>query len=517
MQKLLAYLPHRIEKKHQAAISVSIVLVYSILFLIWWNTFGMVVSGFVVIPVIVIGWFYGQKTGLTTGLMTIPYITLLHIIMGRQGWDGFLINGLFGSFLTVGAGVFGGWVSEILQTFNEQQSLLEIQILQQIQEQVKRDTSNSRYRSMVEQASDVVYMTDLQGNFEYINPVGVQLTGYSQAELSKMKYLDLIDEKWQERVLFFYKNQARQGLMETSLEFPISTKDGIFLWVEQTTNLLIDNDRLTGFQSILRNITQRKIYQEELAIARDQAESANKVKSRLLAMLSHDIRTPLNAILWYAEMIMTEKMGTISKEQKETLQKIVSSSHQVNSLIHNLLNSTELESGNVTIRIDSFQPERLIKIIMDLLEGAAESKGITLSCRITPDIPKILDGDFQRIQQVLINLVSNAIKFTNQGGVTVLMSLVDKAKWKIEVSDTGPGIAEHTQSEIFKPFHQLNENQPSDQNGIGLGLSIVKEFSELMGGQVGLSSKVGHGSTFWVTLPTKPKLDQIKTLEKSTL
>lgn len=508
MQKLIAYLPKNLSKKGQSLISGAAIIGFSVVYLLGFNSLGWVINTLITIPLVVLGWFYGQRGGLIAGVLSMPYLAVLYYLVGNPDWTTFLKNAALGYPLTVSIGVLSGWVSEILKTYHEQQILLEIQLLRQKQEQEKKDLIDTRYRTIVEQAGDVVYLTDLKGNFEYINPQGELLTGYSQPELAQMNYLDLVDITWRDKVQSYYKNQARQGLSETSLEFPIYTKDKIRLWVEQTTNLLMDAGRLTGFQSIMRDITRRKLVQEELAVARDQAELANKLKSRLLAILSHDIRTPLNAILWYAEMIITGKHGPINDDQSDTLQKIINSSHQVNSLIHNLLNSAELESGQITLNIDSFQPTRVATILTELLSGAAESKGLTLTCSISPELPTVIYGDFQRIQQVLINLVSNAIKFTNQGGVTIQMLPISKTEWKIEVNDTGPGIPEHAQSDIFKPFHQLKENQPTDQKGIGLGLSIVKEYVELMGGEVGLVSQVGQGSRFWVVLPTKPSQDK---------
>lgn len=248
-------------------------------------------------------------------------------------------------------------------------------------------------------------------------------------------------------------------------------------------------------------IAERQRVEEALIQARDQALEASRLKTELLAKVSHELRTPLGIILGYTEALQMGAFGPLSAEQQEPAREILQSTTHLTRMITDLLSEAQLEASKLKLNIDSFAPADLATNVHSKMNPLAQAKGITLTTDIAADMPPILWGDSYRLQQILINLVSNAIKFTQQGGVQVQLYRPDPDHWALQVSDTGPGIPAEAQTYIFEPFRQVDGSITRLQAGAGLGLSIVKQLTALMEGQLTLTSQVGQGSTFRVTLP----------------
>lgn len=252
-----------------------------------------------------------------------------------------------------------------------------------------------------------------------------------------------------------------------------------------------------------RNLLEERVADRtrELVVARDQALEASRLKTELLAKVSHELRTPLNVILGYTELLQMGIYGPLSEQQRPPTQEIVSSTHSLTDLITDLLSQAQLDTGRFQLKPCAFNPADILTGLCTKMNPAAQAKGLTLTTTITPDLPATLWGDPGRIQQILINLVSNAIKFTLQGKVEIRLYRPDAAHWVLQVSDTGPGIPIEAQASIFEPFWQIDSSMTRKHSGVGLGLSIVKQLTTLMGGQVTLTSEIGRGSTFNVILP----------------
>lgn len=252
-----------------------------------------------------------------------------------------------------------------------------------------------------------------------------------------------------------------------------------------------------------RNLLEQRVADRtrELVIARDQALEASRLKTELLAKVSHELRNPLGVILGYTELLQAGIYGPLSEQQRTPTQEIVDSTHYLTDLITDLLNQAQLDTGRLELNLSVFNPADILRNLYTKMDPVAQAKGLKLTTTLTADMPASLWGDPQRIQQILINLVSNSIKFTKQGEVEVKFYQSDADHWALQVSDTGPGILVEAQEYIFEPFRQVDGSITREHSGVGLGLSIVKQLTIMMGGQIALTSEVGLGSTFKIILP----------------
>ncbi|HXV42786.1 MAG TPA: HAMP domain-containing sensor histidine kinase [Anaerolineae bacterium] len=242
----------------------------------------------------------------------------------------------------------------------------------------------------------------------------------------------------------------------------------------------------------------------ELVVARDQAVAASSFKTELLARVSHELRTPLAAILGFTEMLRVGVYGALSDKQLQLTQEVIDSTYFLTNLVGDLLSQAQLDAGKFKLYINSFNCTHIFDNVHAKMNPLAQAKGLTLTTEIAADVPATLWGDPHRIQQILINLVSNAIKFTEQGAVRMRLYQPDANHWALQVSDTGPGIPSEAQIYIFEPFRQVDGSVTRTHGGVGLGLSIVKQLTTLMGGEITLTSEVDHGSVFTVSLPLVP-------------
>lgn len=239
----------------------------------------------------------------------------------------------------------------------------------------------------------------------------------------------------------------------------------------------------------------------ELALARDQALAASRLKTELLAKVSHELRTPLGVILGFTEMLQLGIYGPLLDKQKQVTREIMGSTHSLTNLVNELLDQAQLDAGRLKLNVSPFPLAELVEGTLSKINILAQTKGLSLNTTIAPDMPATLIGDKVRLQQILVNLISNAIKFTQTGGVKVCFFQPNPTHWALQVSDTGSGIPAEAQSYIFEPFRQVDGSTTRKYSGAGLGLSIVKQLTTLMGGQIALESEIGRGSTFTLTFP----------------
>ncbi len=362
--------------------------------------------------------------------------------------------------------------------------------------------SETRFRQIVENASDLIYRTDRDGHFTYANPSALYAMGYkAEEEVLGKSYLDMITSESRHKVKRTYQHQLASGTKTTYHEFPAMGPDRGEIWIGQNVQLIYEDDKVIGFQAVARDITAIKQAQDALRIARDQALEASRAKSQLLSKVSHEFRTPLGGIIGYAELLQGKAFGEMNERQKKAAKEILESADYLTHMVNELLDEAQMRSGTSTLLEKMFSLPTLISQAVSGLDILAQKKGLGFSVSVDPGLPQEIYGDDRRIRQIIINLVGNAIKFTKEGSVCLKVSQPDQNYWEIQVTDTGTGIPKESQSYIFEPFRQANAAITRDNRGVGLGLSITKQLVELMRGRIMVESEVGKGSTFTVLLP----------------
>ena len=241
-----------------------------------------------------------------------------------------------------------------------------------------------------------------------------------------------------------------------------------------------------------------------VAVFRDVTQEAEleKMKDTFLAIVSHEMKTPLNAIFGFAEMLKEHVYGPVNEGQSKVASRIMENTNRLLSIVSELLDQAQIQSGRMRISPSPCKPEELIKSVHDTMAKIAEDKGISLTITLDPSLPPVLMGDTQRLQQIMINLTNNAIKFSESGDeVQLSVKRNNEDFWQIQVTDTGEGIPQEAQQYIFDTFRQVESTSTRKHGGVGLGLAIVKQLVELMNGTISVESKVHMGSVFTVSLP----------------
>ncbi len=272
-------------------------------------------------------------------------------------------------------------------------------------------------------------------------------------------------------------------------------------WFDVFINTLHDQpNHIAGYLITMRDITSYKENEAALGIARDDAVRANSFKTQLLANVSHELRTPLGVISGYTELMARGSYGQITEKQSSILARVKESAQYLDSLVAELIDQAQLDSGKLQLAVASFEPREVFGQVFGQLTVLAEAKNLDFQSEISTDIPIVMTADSQRLKQILVNLISNAIKFTEHGKVEAKILRLSDSQWVMQVSDSGPGIAPDALETIFEPFRQLEHAVKNIRKGYGLGLSISKQIVELMNGTIEVKSQVGQGSTFTITL-----------------
>jgi signal transduction histidine kinase len=290
--------------------------------------------------------------------------------------------------------------------------------------------------------------------------------------------------------------QAKNPRGEINEEISIEITGEALIFRLRTTSVTDQNGKRSGRVLLINDITEQKR-------AHKQIEEASRLKSQLLASFGHDLRSPLGAIIGYTEMIKDGSFGAVSEEQDKATAEVLDSANQLLSFINNLVGQAQIETGKIILREFPFDVDEVIGPLVATLNFHARKKGLTLEQYIDPALPQRMIGDQFWLRQIVMNLVHNAVKFTEKGVVKVHFIKEDETHWALEVSDTGVGIPAEAQKRVFEAFEQVNSVETSKQSGFGLGLSIVAKLTSIMNGKIILQSEAGKGSLFKIILPLK--------------
>ncbi|MBB5770040.1 PAS domain S-box-containing protein [Brevundimonas vesicularis] len=366
-------------------------------------------------------------------------------------------------------------------------------LLRQVQEQ------KALYKLLADNSSDVIARYKADGVFEYLSPAVGSLLGYSPAELVGRRTFEIIDPSQHAHV----ENAFRKGLIEGgsfTVSYQARRKDGTTLWLEARPTPAFDTDgNVTGFVDTVRDVTERREREIELAEARHSAETAARTKADFLSNMSHEIRTPLNAILGFTDLL-AETVTT--EEERRYADRITSAGKSLLHVVNDILDFSKIEAGRMTIENRPYSPSDVAAEVIDLIPAAYPSCSVDLTLNVDRVVASHYFGDEVRFKQILLNVIGNAVKFTRKGLVRVDVTASNKTLC-VKVEDTGPGIPTDRLDALFEGFSQADESISRNFGGSGLGLSISRSLARLMGGDLILNSTLGHGTTVTLVLPAR--------------
>jgi PAS domain S-box-containing protein len=360
--------------------------------------------------------------------------------------------------------------------------------------------SEVRYKGLVDAQGDAIFRRSPDSRLSYANDAFFKLFGLQRQNAIGHPFAPELHPD-SRAPLFGSFAGLETGRARVRYDQHVRTAYG-WRWIAWEDYAVRDaSGRLIEIQSVGRDVTERKALEDALTEARDKAEAASRAKSGFLATMSHEIRTPMNGVLGMARLLMETRL---QPEQRTYAEAIQQSGVALLSLIEDILDFSKIESGTVTLEEDEIEPRQIVEGVVELLAPRAHAKGIELVAIISPDAPELIRIDGIRLRQVLTNLVGNAVKFTEKGGVRVDMRPVDGRErrfLRFEVRDTGVGVPAEKRTEIFDEFVQADSSHARRFGGSGLGLAISKRLVAAMGGEIGIDPAPGGGSIFWFTTP----------------
>lgn len=368
--------------------------------------------------------------------------------------------------------------------------------------------SEERHRGFFEHSQGLMCTHDLKGRFLTVNPAGAELLGYSAEEYLQKTLFDLVPAEYADIVKAYLAQIEQVGYFKGLMK--VQHRDGsIKTWMyNNILSELIDGQKYVIGNAV--DMTERILMEKELIKAKVQAEQNAYAKDVFLANMSHEIRTPMNAIVGFANLL---KDTTLNEEQAEFLSYIITSTENLLGIINDILDISKIESGHIVIEEVPFSIKEITRTVKNILKNKAADKGLVLDCDVADNVPDTLLGDPTRLNQILLNLANNALKFTTKGSVNIIVeqsgSTDTESTISFKVIDTGIGIAQDKLQMIFDRFTQANSDTTRKYGGTGLGLSISKSLVELQNGTLWVESVPDQGSTFAFTITYKKVKEEL--------
>ena len=354
-------------------------------------------------------------------------------------------------------------------------------------------------RGILNSLEDGYTEVNLKGQFLFVNDAYCRMFHRTREELLSTSYKQYFDPEAGARLKKIFKSVYASGQPVRAAE--LEYKPGQF--VEVSVSLKRNAaGQPTGFLTLTRETTDRKHYEQELAAAKEAAEAASRAKSEFLANMSHEIRTPMNGVIGMTGVLLDTEL---TPDQRECAEMVRSSGEVLLTVINDILDFSKIEAGKLDIESFPFDLRLVMEEVVEMLATKAEEKRVELALQYPASVPRRLLGDAGRIRQIVTNLAANAVKFTQDGHILIAIRAdgegTERARLCISVTDTGIGIPPDRLGCLFQKFTQADSSTTRRYGGTGLGLAIAKQLVELMGGEIGVESEVGKGSTFWCTLP----------------
>lgn len=365
-----------------------------------------------------------------------------------------------------------------------------------------------RFRLALDSTPNAVLMLSQDGRITLVNAQTETLFGYSRQELVGEMVERLVPERFRaahpgHRSAFFAQPKTRA--MGAGRDLFGLRRDGTEVPIEIGLNPLVTREGTFVLASII-DITARKRAEAELIVAKERAESADRLKSAFLATMSHELRTPLNSIIGFTGIILQGLAGPLNAEQTKQLRMVMGSARHLLALISDVLDISKIEAGQLEVGRAAFDLTSSIGKVIELVRPLLDAKGLALEIELTQPLGEAV-SDARRFEQILLNLLSNAAKFTERGRVTLRAEVIARHPLgdavSVSVTDTGMGIKPKDLSTLFQPFRQIESGLARNHEGTGLGLAICRRLAELMGGEISVASEWGKGSTFTFELPLR--------------
>lgn len=378
-------------------------------------------------------------------------------------------------------------------------------VLEQMKSEIKeRKEAEQKWKQIFDNAIEGIFQSTPDGNYLTVNPALARMYGFDSPEALIKHFSNIADQLYVDpNRRFDFQRELEANAVLEDFESEVKCVDGRIIWISETARAYRDESgNIKYYEGTVEDITQRK-QAEQYFRDKEQAEAACVAKSQFLATMSHEIRTPLNGVIGMLDMLTESEMNS---SQQRYVRIAKSSASILLRLINEILDYSKIEAGKLELDVIEFDFYDLVESIPDIFIQQAKQKGNTIGCFINPHVPRIINGAPERLQQVLVNLIGNAVKFTENGSVDINVDLVavegsEEKRLKIKVKDSGIGIPEDKLPNLFQCFTQVDASTTRKFGGTGLGLAISKELIELMGGSVSVESTLGVGSTFSIDLP----------------